>query len=94
MNATAVFESEDRRNVRVIDGRQDLRFALESRKSIRIVGERWRQDLDRDVAIQLGIAGAVDLTHPADSNQGVDPVRPDEGPRLHGGIIVEHFADR
>ena len=32
--------------------------------------------------------------YPADPNQGVDPVRPDEGPRLHRGIIVEHLADR
>ena len=39
------------RDVRVIQRGEDLRFALESREAIGIVGERLRQDLDRDVAI-------------------------------------------
>ena len=43
----------------------DLRLPLESREAIGIVGERLGQDLDRDVALQLRIARAIDLAHAA-----------------------------
>jgi hypothetical protein len=39
------------------------RFALESGKPIRIVSEQVGKDFDRDVAIELRIARAVDLAH-------------------------------
>jgi hypothetical protein len=37
--------------------------------------ERVRQDFDRDIAIKLGVAGPVDLSHPARAEQRADFVR-------------------
>ena len=49
---------------RVIERREDFRFALEPREPIGIGGERWRQDLYRDLTLQLGIGGPIHLPHP------------------------------
>ena len=48
--------------------------AGEARQTIRIFRNRWQQDLDRDVAIQLRGAGAIDLAHPADAERRADLV--------------------
>ena len=45
--------------------RHRLRLALEPRQRRRILRQRLGQDFDGDVAIQLGVAGAVDLAHAA-----------------------------
>ena len=42
---------------------EGLRFALESSEALRIVRECLGQDLDRNVAIQLGIARSIDFAH-------------------------------
>ena len=42
-----------------------LCFAGAPRQPIGIVRKRVRQDVERVVAIQLGIARAIDLAHPA-----------------------------
>ncbi len=44
-------------------GGDGLRFAFEPCQGARIVRQRLGQDLDGDIAIQLGVAGAVDLAH-------------------------------
>jgi hypothetical protein len=46
-----VFESVDRGDVGMIQRRQHLRFSLETRQVVRIVGERRGQDLDGHVAV-------------------------------------------
>ena len=70
---TATFlEAVDVRDVRVIDGRQCLRFAREPREPIGVAGERVGQDLQRDVAIELRIARAEDLAHSARADAGDD----------------------
>jgi hypothetical protein len=45
-----------------------MRLALEARAPFRIRGAGRRPDLDRDLALQLRIAGAVDLAN-ADSRE-------------------------
>ena len=45
MHATGLLESVDRRDVRMIQGRERLRLALEPRQAIGVGGERVRQDL-------------------------------------------------
>ena len=55
----------DLRDVRMIEGRKELRFPAEPCEAIGIVGDGGQQDLDRDVAIQRRVAGAIDLAHPA-----------------------------
>src|SRR5687767_13358980 len=47
-------------------------FASEPRDAIRVVGKRIGKNLDRDVAIELRIASAVDLAHAAGAEQRVD----------------------
>ena len=44
---------------------EDFGFALEPREAFGIGGERLGQDLDRDVALQVGVAGAIHLAHAA-----------------------------
>ena len=72
---TAVLEPINRADVRVVQRGQHLRFALETGEAIRIAGEGVRQDLQRDVAIQLGIARAIHLAHAAGAEGGEDFVR-------------------
>ena len=58
-------EPVDRGNVGMIQGRERLRLALEPRQTLRVRGERIGQDLDRDLAAETGIGGAVDRAHAA-----------------------------
>jgi hypothetical protein len=57
------FEAVDRTDVGMVQRRQELRFALKASQAFRIGGERFRQDFERDVAIQLRIARAIYLAH-------------------------------
>ena len=69
---TAVLETVDRGNVRMIERRQHLRLALEARDAIGIERERVGDDLQRDVATELRIARAIDLAHAAGAEGGED----------------------
>jgi len=51
----------DRRDVRVIERREQLRLALEACETIGIQRESRRQDFQRDVSIELRIARSVDF---------------------------------
>ena len=53
------------RDVRVVQRRERLGFALESGQPFEIAPERVRQNFDRDVTVELGIARAIHLTHAA-----------------------------
>ena len=65
VDAPGFFEAVDGRDVRVVQGRERLRFAREPRQAIGITGERVRKDLHRDIAIQLRVARPVHLAHAA-----------------------------
>ena len=52
--------------------RQRLRFACEPREPVGVAGERVGKDLQRDIAIELGIARAEYLAHPARADAGDD----------------------
>jgi hypothetical protein len=71
-HTTGLFEPVDVRDVWMIQRRQHLRFATEARQTIRIVGDRRQQHLDRHVAIQLRIARAIHLAHPAGTERRHD----------------------
>jgi len=60
-----IFESVNRRNVGMIQWRQHVRLTLKSLEAARIGRELFGQKLQRDIAIQLGVSGAIDLSHPA-----------------------------
>jgi hypothetical protein len=53
------------RDVGMVERGQDLGFPLEAREPIRVAGEGLRKDLERDVAVEPGVTGAVDLAHAA-----------------------------
>ena len=47
----------------MIEGREHLCLATKPGEPIGIVRKEFRQDLQRDVAIELGVFRAVDLAH-------------------------------
>ena len=58
----------------MIQSRGRQRFLLESSETAVIVSDAFRQHFDRDVAIEAGIARAIDLAHPACAKQRKDLV--------------------
>jgi hypothetical protein len=63
------FDPVNRGDIRVIQRAEDLRFTAESRETIWIGRECLRQNLERDLATQPEIPGAIHLTHPARSER-------------------------
>jgi hypothetical protein len=51
-----------------------LRFACKPRQPIRLIGEEIGQNLQRDIAIELRVAGPIHLAHPAFADLGGDLV--------------------
>jgi hypothetical protein len=60
----------DGENVGVVESRGCLRLLLEAREPIRITRDKRWQYLDRHFALQRGVTSAIDLSHPAGSEQG------------------------
>ncbi len=56
----------------MIQRRQDLGLALESRQTLGIARHRLGQHLDRHLPPELGVLGTVDLTHAALTELGGD----------------------
>ncbi len=52
-HAVRLLEAVDRGDVGVLQLGQELRLALEAREALRVPGEVLRQDLDRDLALEL-----------------------------------------
>ena len=76
----------------MIQRRQNLRFALESRESIRVVPDAIRKHLDGDRSLQIGIDGAIHLTHVAFAQHGDDFVGAESSARgeRHGHLSYRH----
>ena len=88
-----VLDPIDAADVRMIQSGEHVRLAREPRTPIGIGGEQCREELQRDVAIQLRVTGAIHLTHPAGPQQIDDLVgaeaRPGREAHAGGAIIVE-----
>ncbi len=54
-----LLDAVDGGNIRMIEGREHLRFTLEALHAEDILGERRRENLDGDVAAELRIGGAI-----------------------------------
>ena len=83
--------------LRMVERGEQPRFALEAREPIRDrCANDARQDLDRDVAPQLRVAGAVDLAHAARAELGIIMYGPSRDPlaRAMGGAILHRRVDR
>src|SRR5262245_51625236 len=59
----------------MIQRRQSLRFALEPRQPLRILGQSLRQHLDRNLPAEVVVGGAIHLAHAPDTKLGADGVR-------------------
>ena len=59
------FEPVDVRDIRMVQRGECLRFAGEASQPLGVRREQFGQDLDRDAAIELRVARAIDLAHPA-----------------------------
>ncbi len=64
----------DRDDVRVIDRRRKMGLAFEPLAEAGVVCELRRQDLERHVALETRLNGAVDDAHAAPTDQPLDPV--------------------
>ena len=67
----------DGQDVRVVEGGHGPRLALEPCEPFGVGGQLRGQHLDRDLASQPRVAGAVDLAHPAGPDEAEDLVRPE-----------------
>src|SRR5262249_475784 len=77
----------ERADVRVRELRDRLGFALEPLADLLAGTELGGEDLDRDVAVEPGVASLVDLAHAAGGERGNDLVGPEPGSggeRHHG----------
>ena len=68
----------------MIEGGKRAGFALESQDRIPVSGDARRQDLDRDVAAEARIAGAIHLSHPSCAEERDDLVSADTRAGLGG----------
>ena len=76
-------ETVDGGDMGMVQGGQRLGFAFKAREALRIAAEACRQHLDRDFVAELGVGGAVHLTHAAFAELGGDPVV--------GERVADHF---
>ena len=85
--ARRVLDAVDLGDVRMVQRRERPRLALEPHQPVGVGGERVGQDLERHVASELGVAGAIDLPHAAGAERRHDLVgaEPDAGVQRRAG---------
>ena len=71
-DAFGFLEAVDRADVRMIQRGEHPRLPLEAREPLGVGRERVRQELDRDIALELRVARAVHFTHAARTEQGLN----------------------
>ena len=76
-HAATVVEAIDCADVGMVQSREQPRFPLSIRAALRIRNEMRRQDLDRDLATELRVTGAIHLAHSTRPQQGSELVDPD-----------------
>ena len=97
MPLAAVFEAIDGRDVRMVERGEHLRFPTKSSQPVRIADDSSGQNLQRDIAIELGVAGAIHLAHAAGADETNDFVGTESsaGGRCHpGGVSIGRGAGR
>ena len=63
--ALGFLNAVDGGDVRVVEAGEDLRLPLEPGEPVWVSRERIREDLQRDLAVELGVGGLPDLAHAA-----------------------------
>ena len=74
-------DAVDRGNVGVVEAGEDLRLPREPGEPVWISCEGVGEDLQRDLAVELGVGGLPDLAHAALPEQGGDVVVADRRAR-------------
>jgi hypothetical protein len=67
-------------DVGVVQRREKMGFALEPREAFGNRGQLFREEFDRDFAMELGVPGAVNVPHPARAQRGQDFVSSESAP--------------
>ena len=93
-DVAAVFEPVDGPDVRMIQRGQQSGFACEARHAIDVRRERRRQDLQRDVAPQLGVARTIHFAHPAGPEGTEDLVQAEAGAWRHSHRACADYSGR
>ena len=75
--AGVIVDAVNRRDIGMIERREHARLTLEAHQAVGVGGDRRRDDLDRDVAAQPRVARAIDLAHPAGTDQRDDVMAAD-----------------
>ena len=75
----AFFQAVDAGDVRMVQRREHFGFALEASEPVVVGGDRWRQDFDGDLALQLRVGRAIDLAHTSGANGGDHFIGPETG---------------
>ena len=88
----ALFHAVNGRDIGMVQRRQHLRFARETRHAVGIGGEGVGQNFDGDFAVELGIGGAIDRAHAALAEFGGDAVMRDGRLGAHGFSASARFG--
>ena len=91
----ATFEAVHVRDVRVVERGEHLGLARKACEPLAVGGERGRQDLDGDVALESWVARAIHLAHAACADGGDDLIRAEAraGRQTHVKGILWRFGD-
>ena len=93
VDAVVLPDVEDRTDVRVAQGGQRLRFALEPLLQRGIARGAGPQDLDRHGPVEARVVRAIDLAHAAGFDQRLDSVGTEHAPRLDPRPLVRRRED-
>ena len=76
----------------MIEAGDGFGFSFKALLANRITRKLLRKNLDRNGAIQTGIAGAVDFAHPASAEGGTDFIGSEKCSRSEGHVRREYTA--
>jgi hypothetical protein len=86
----SVVNSVNRTDARMVQSREQLRFAFESSATIGVATQSLGKNFEGDVTIEAGVASAVDLAHATRANHGEYFVRPyaGSGYERHSFVVI------
>jgi hypothetical protein len=87
-------EFVNRQNIRMIERRSGFGLALETAQQILVFGRRFRQNLERDSAVEIIVERQINLAHPSFADLREDFVSPEILIAFkHGKIKIITFVD-
>ena len=85
--AIRFLQTVDRCDIRMVQGGEQVRLALEPGQALLVGGEVLGQDLDGNVALQVRITGPIHLTHAARTERFKDLVMTEGFPNQDDGSL-------